>query len=447
MRFKKLMALCMTAAMVVSLAGCGGKGTTSTDADTSSSDAAEDVADVADASQDTADGEEAPAQVAPGKKGTIEFWTVFTGADGTSMQAMIDAYNATDPDYTVNHRAMEANDLYLKMPLAIQSGEDVPDVCINHVERVPLFEEQGFLVDYTDYLEGSAVNKDNYNPKAWAMTDLDGGHYGIPLDVHSYILYVNMDLYEKYGNGVLDDGVLTWDEVRSVADACVADEIIPIGMAWLRVKFLASYAQLGGTLSTDGTTPDFNNETAVKVLENWVDISNSGYCQKEGDDSWQMFLAGKVLFCPEGIWMYNNVKEAGLNAKMFDYPVFDAGTKGNWTSSHQFVLPKNDSRDDEKTAAVLDFINFMGNNSLEWAKAGQSPAHVSIKDVAEFQDMPQAFVADENEELKIYNYKYYGYAVEALDKVLGEVLFGRMTPQEALDQAVQETKDQIEMSE
>lgn len=447
MRFKKLMALCMTAAMVVSLAGCGGKGTTSTDADTSSSDAAEDVADVADASQDTADGEEAPAQVAPGKKGTIEFWTVFTGADGTSMQAMIDAYNATDPDYTVNHRAMEANDLYLKMPLAIQSGEDVPDVCINHVERVSLFEEQGFLVDYTDYLEGSAVNKDNYNPKAWAMTDLDGGHYGIPLDVHSYILYVNMDLYEKYGNGVLDDGVLTWDEVRSVADACVADEIIPIGMAWLRVKFLASYAQLGGTLSTDGTTPDFNNETAVKVLENWVDISNSGYCQKEGDDSWQMFLAGKVLFCPEGIWMYNNVKEAGLNAKMFDYPVFDAGIKGNWTSSHQFVLPKNDSRDDEKTAAVLDFINFMGNNSLEWAKAGQSPAHVSIKDVAEFQDMPQAFVADENEELKIYNYKYYGYAVEALDKVLGEVLFGRMTPQEALDQAVQETKDQIEMSE
>ncbi len=447
MRFKKLTALCLTAAMVASLVGCGGKGTSSTDTDTSDSGTTADVAEVADTGADTEEGEEAQPEVAPGKKGTIEFWTVFTGADGTSMQAMIDAYNATDPDYTVNHRAMEANDLYLKMPLAIQSGEDVPDVCINHVERVPLFEEQGFLVDYTDYLDGSAVSKDNYNPKAWSMTELDGGHYGIPLDVHSYVLYVNMDLYEKYGNGVLDDGVLTWDEVRSVADACVADEIIPIGMAWLRVKFLASYAQLGGTLSTDGTTPDFNNETAVKVLENWVDLSNSGYCQKEGDDSWQLFLAGKVMFCPEGIWMYNNVKEAGLNAKMFDYPVFDAGTKGNWTSSHQFVLPKNDSRDDEKTMAVLDFINFMGNNSLEWAKAGQSPAHVSIKDVAEFQDMPQAFVADENEELKIYSYKYYGYAVEALDKVLGEVLFGRMTPQEALDQAVQETKDQIEMSE
>ena len=443
MRFKKIMALCMTVAMVASLAGCGGKDSASTGSGETDTNTSADAGETADAGSE----EDAQPAVAPGKKGTIEFWTVFTGADGTSMQAMVDAYNATDPDYTVNHRAIEANDLYLKMPLAIQSGEDVPDVCINHVERVPLFQEQGLLTDYTAYLDGSAVSKDNYNPKAWSMTDIDGGHYGIPLDVHSYILYVNEDLYAQYGNGVLDDGVLTWDELESVADACVADGIIPIGMAWLRVKFLASYAQLGGTLSTDGNTPDFNNDTAVQVLNNWVDLMDKGYAQKEGDDSWQLFLAGKVLFCPEGIWMYNNVKEAGLNAKMYDYPVFDAGTKGNWTSSHQFVLPKNDNRDDEKTKAVLDFINFMGNNSLEWAKAGQCPAHVSIKDVAEFKDMPQAFVADESDELKIYDYKYYGYAVEALDKVLGEVLFGRMTPQEALDQAVQETKDQIEMSE
>ena len=61
--------------------------------------------------------------------------------------------------------------------------------------------------------------------------------------------------------------------------------------------------------------------------------------------------------------------------------------------------------------------------------------------------MPQAFFADENEELKIYDYKYYGYAVESLDTVLGEALWGRMTPEEALNQAVQETKDKIEMSE
>lgn len=439
MKLKKMAALCMAMVMTASLAGCGSSDSTGA----AQGGEAADTTASAEGSSEVGGG----AEVAPGKKGSIEFWTVFTGADGTSMQAMVDAYNATNPDYTVNHRAIEANDLYLKLPLAIQSEEDVPDVAISHVERVPLFQESGFLDDYTSLIADTEIKAENYNPKAWEMTELNGGHYGIPLDVHSYILYVNMDLYEKYGNGALDDGVLTWDEVKASGEACKADGIVTMGMAWHRVKFLASYAQLGGSLSSDGTTPDFNNDKAAQVVNNWTDLYNAGYTQKDGDTPWEMFLGGSVLYCPEGIWMYNNVKEAGLNAAMYDYPVFDAGTKGNWTSSHQFVLPRNNNRDEEKTKAVLDFINYMGNNSLEWAKAGQVPAHNSIKELAEFQDMPQAFLADENEELKIYNYKYYGYAVESLDKVLAEILFGRMTAEDGLNQAVQETKDRIEMGQ
>jgi len=433
MKLKKLMALLLATIMCLSLMACGSSQKSNENTETGSMN-------------NEGEAEEQP-QVKPGKKGSIEFWTVFTGADGSSMQAIVDAYNATNPDYTVNHRAIEANDLYLKMPLAIQSGEDVPDVAINHIERIPLFQENGFLEDYNNFIGDSPIKAENYNPKAWQMTEINGGHYGIPLDVHSYALYVNMDLYEKYGNGALDDGILTWDEIKASGEACKADGIVTIGMAWHRVKFLAAYAQLGGTLSSDGVTPDFDNDKALKVLNLWTELNDLGYIQKDGDAPWEMFLGGQVLYCPEGIWMWNNVKEAGLNAKIYDYPVFDPAVKGNWTSSHQFVLPKNEKRDAEKTKAVLEFIDFIGNNSLEWAKAGQVPAHNAIKDVAEFKDMPQAFLADENEELKIYNYKYYGYAVESLDKVLTEILFGRMTAEDGLKQAVQETKDRIEMGQ
>lgn len=423
----RFLALIIAVIMIMSLAACGGSGNTSTDPGTG---------------EPNGDSAEEPS-VAPGKKGTLEYWTVFTGADGSSMQAMVDAYNATEPDYTVNHRPIEANDLYQKLPITINSGQDVPDVSIVHVERIPSFVENGFLTNYNDILANSAIKPENYNPKAWSMTELDGGHYGIPLDVHSYILYVNMDLYEKYGKGELDDDILTWDEVMATDGAVVNDEIIPIGMGWLRVKFLAAYAQLGGTLSSNGEDPDFNNETALKVLEQWKKLTDANLTHKEGDQPWELFLGGKVMYMPEGIWMLNDVKKAELNYKMLNYPVFDAGAKGNWTSSHNFVIPKNDKREEEKTAAVLDFIDFMGNNSLEWAKAGQVPAHVSIKQVEEFQEMPQRFLADQDDELKIYNYKYYGYAVEALDKVLGDIFFGKITPQEGLDKAVQETKDRI----
>lgn len=428
---KKRFAIMLAVLIVLSLTACGGTGTGS------KQDAGSSV------SAESSTGTE--PSVAAGKKGTIEYWTVFTGADGTSMQNIVDAYNATNPDYTVNHRAIEANDLYLKMPLAIQSGQDVPDVVINHVERIRAFKDNGFLTDLSGYLAQANISAKNYNEKAWAMSDIDGGHYGVPLDVHTYVLYANMDLYKTYGAGELDDGVLTWDEVKAAGERLQGTGIIPIGMAWLRVKFLASYAQLGGTLSADGTAPSFNNDTAYAVLQNWIDLKDLGYTNQEGDQPWEMFLSGNMLFCPEGQWMYNNIVESGLNAKMYDYPVFDANTKGNWTSSHQFVLPVNKDRNDEKTLAVLDFINYVGNHSLEWAKAGQTPAHVSIKDVAEFKDMPQAFLADESDELKIYDYKYYGYAVEALDKVLPEMWWGRMTLEEGFAQAERETKDKIEL--
>jgi multiple sugar transport system substrate-binding protein len=58
--------------------------------------------------------------------------------------------------------------------------------------------------------------------------------------------------------------------------------------------------------------------------------------------------------------------------------------------------------------------------------------------------MPQAFLAGENEELKIYGYKYYGYAVESLDAVLGDMFWGNTGIDEGLRQAVQETRDRIE---
>lgn len=428
-KIKKVFALTAAAVLAVSAAGCSNGG-----------GAPSDVGVSGDVTDSSTQGTQA-ADVAPGKKGTLEFWTVFTGADGSSMQAMVDEYNATNPDYTVNHRAMEANDLYLKLPLAIQSGQDVPDVAISHIERLPLFVENGFLTDYTDLLAGSKIKKDNYLKTAWDMSDIDGGHYGIPLDVHSFVTYVNMDLYNKYGNGALDDGILTWDDIYASGEAAKADGIIDVGIGWYRANWLSSYAQLGGTLSTDGTDPSFANDIGEQVLNKWKKFYDAGYTSKEGDDPWAMFTGGKMLYCPEGIWMRNQAEDAKLNYKMVEYPAWDVNHRGGWTSSHQFILPKKANRTPEETKAVLDFINFLGEHSLEWARAGQRPAHVSINDSPEFKSMPQSFITDDY--LLMYDYKYYGYATESLDKIFPEVFFERMAPMDGLKQAQQETKDLI----
>lgn len=372
---------------------------------------------------------------------------MFTGADGAAFPDIVDAYNATNPDYTVIHRPMEAEDLYLKLQMAESSGEGIPDMAMNHIERVPLYQEQGRILDLTPYLEKADIRKENYNAKTWEMTDLGGGHYGVPLDVHSYILWVNMDLYEKYGLTDLDDGVLTWDEVAKTAEVLKAsgDGVIPIGLSWYRPIFLSSYAQMGGTLSEDGVNPSFNNETAAAVLQQYADMVSAGYTQKDGEDSWKAFLGGNVLYEPEGIWTYNAVRDSGLNIKAFDFPVFDPSAKGNWTSSHQFTIPVQPQQDEERVMACLTFMKYVEEHAAGWSAAGLVPASKATLEDETFSQMPQYFLASETDELKIYNYKYYGYAVDALDKVLADMMFGKISIEDGLRQAEMETKDKIEM--
>jgi multiple sugar transport system substrate-binding protein len=86
----------------------------------------------------------------------------------------------------------------------------------------------------------------------------------------------------------------------------------------------------------------------------------------------------------------------------------------------------------------------MGNNSLKWAtEAGQNPAAMAVQTSAEFAKEPQAFLAKNPEYLKVFNYQYYGYAVEALDKIVLDTVFGKMDIKAGLQQAQKETEDRI----
>ena len=103
---KKRIAAILAAVMLLSVAGCGAQGGENAASQNTDANVQEESGESSD------DG--GAETVAAGAKGTLEIWTMFTGADGAAFPDIVDAYNATDPDYTVIHRPMEAEDLYLK---------------------------------------------------------------------------------------------------------------------------------------------------------------------------------------------------------------------------------------------------------------------------------------------------------------------------------------------
>ena len=382
----------------------------------------------------------------------IDYWSVFTGADGATMQSMVDEFNASQNEVHVNHTPMTAEDLYQKIPMTVQTGTGVPDVTIVHIERIPNFVSQEMLYSYDmDLIAQAGVKEENYNSAAWARTDINGEHYGIPLDVHSYVTYYNKDLFDKYDlNSYVEDGYLTFDEIKELGDKARAagweGDIFNLG--WMRAQLLGYYAQLKAdmALSSDGTAPAINNPEMKKVFETMKDLFEGGYTTIKNTDYSSKFYGGELLVWTEGIWMKAAAVDAGINYGMLPGVCFDASNAKSWTSSHNFVQFADENRTEEEDLAVAKFINWMGEHSLTWAKdAGQCPAHLSINDVAEFKDMPQAFLADPEraDELAIYYYQYWGLFDTAFSRVGWDFVDGTISIDDALAQIDTEISDAI----
>ena len=139
-----------------------------------------------------------------------------------------------------------------------------------------------------------------------------------------------------------------------------------------------------------------------------------------------------MVLYPEGIWMRNQVKEAKFDWGLTNSPQLtdDLSKAVNWASSHQFVMFKNKDRSEEKTKGIMEFLEWVRTNSLEWAKAGQNPATLDLLDNSEYTDMEQSVFINSPEEqatLTIFDYKYNGYVAEYLDAHALDVTFGKMT--------------------
>ena len=115
-------------------------------------------------------------------------------------------------------------------------------------------------------------------------------------------------------------------------------------------------------------------------------------------------------------------------------------------SSHNFVQFADEERTEEEDLAVAKFVNFMGENSLTWARdAGQVPAHVSLNAVEEYASMPQAFLSDPArvDELAIYYYLHWGLFDTAFSRVGWDFVDGTISIDDALAQIEQEVADAI----
>ena len=314
---------------------------------------------------------EAPATEAPAMEDVSIRWR--TRPDN---QEEIDVYSqiSTDLDaeldgitLTYEPGGSEGANYQDQLKAEIAAGT-APDVFWIPGTDVADFATRGLILNASDLAAGSDFNVDDfyagpmfhltYNPETGASGADSGALWGIPRDVSTFALYLNMDLINEAGapdpRELAANGEWTWDAFLDVAQKtrALGSDVYGYGAsAWWGPYGVWLNASGGGFFTEDRAACALNTEESLAGL----DFQRSLYQDFDvatpyGEDPEPTFRAGKVAMFQNGRWATPGVRTVDFEWDVVELPAGPSGTAGNWLFWGAYVINANTEHPEEAWA-------------------------------------------------------------------------------------------------
>ena len=379
----------------------------------------------------------------------VTLWTLFTGDDGVTLQKIVDDFNASQTAVHLNHEAIDRQTLYQKLALSMSDEASLPDFFVTYSYDVPYFAKLDYIQPMDETLAAYGdfdFGFDKYHDACAQLNTFNGKRYCVSLDFPTWGMYANMNLVNQYCPEVLEDDVVTWDEIKAVGDKLKTDGVSDIKVmvsSWARNDMLASYLDWAGTYANEeGTELSLNKEAAAEMLKVWNDCYNAGYLQQEGDDAGTLFATEEAIFFTGGTWNMTAINQYGFDFRFIAGPQKDTeGAPVLFGASHAFMMPKkNESAETQK--GVSAFIHYFYEHSIDWASAGSIVASKATAASDEYQAMAQAFVSN-NYSISLPPYTYSQLLFDVCDSLGYEAIFGHITPEDYAETWEKQTIEKV----
>ncbi len=258
---------------------------------------------------------------------TLSVWS-WRPEDATTYKQIFDKFHAAHPNITVDfkpYKSTEYNTI-LSTGLTQAGGPDVMQLRAYGLLQ-PLI-KAGNLVP----LDGKVAGLSNFDATALdgARGKEDGKVYGVPLEMSTFQMYYNKDIFSK--NNLQPP--TTWDQMISDAQALQAAGITPFAAAgkdtWLLPLYddLFAATRYGGTSfekkllggQAKFTDPDY--VAALDVLNQLKPYFPKDQMGLGETDVQTLFATGKAAMIPEGSFALAPIKaiNANLNLGVFAAP-------------------------------------------------------------------------------------------------------------------------------
>lgn len=375
----------------------------------------------------------------------LTFWAPFSGGDADFMKTMVADFNEQHEDIQVDYLTVSDDEYYTKLRTSITSNQ-APEIAIAHSSRIAELQSANLIESLNNPASEAGLDWSTYNENVVNSAMVDDQHYGVPLDTHAEIMFVNKKILDEAGvlneSGLpeIGEGAEGFTEFLTQIKENTGKEIFPLSATSSgnqpRWVWWSLYSQLGGELlSEDGTKVAFNNEKGLQALQYMGELIDQGLWPKNIQDGGELFLANRGGIHFNGVWMTGAIEQnESLDFVALPFPqLFDE--PATWGDSHTFALPVSEGKTEEEKVAALKFADWIAENAITWAEAGHIPSKTAVTESEEFQALP--YRKDYAEIIDYVSFMPPSKHMTAINDALGDQLSiftnGGASAQETLD--------------
>lgn len=292
-------------------------------------------------------GEGAAAGGAPGEcpasaQGqTVTMWSPLTGPDGQFMSQLADRFSQENAQgIRVSHVPQPD---YLQKLNTAAAGNNLPEMTVIRADDIAEMAVRNILKPIGD--EAQTVMGDDlsgqFPEQVWAVGELDGNRYTVPLDVHPLVLYYNKEMFEAAG---IAGPPTTREEFEAAAEQLTTGDVtgVAIGTAFqASTLFWTLLRQFGGqAFNEDGTEATYNSPEGVEALTYLRDLKQtySPDVSGAGDPEVTLFTQGRAAMVIHGPWHISNLEQLPFTGFA---PLPQWGDEfAVWGGSHQLASPR-----------------------------------------------------------------------------------------------------------
>ena len=234
-------------------------------------------------------GEKAPQATQPTGPVSITFWHSLTAANQNTLQALVESFNSSQNEVTVNlvfqgtyddslNKFLASSGRASELPALIQIEEGSTQLMIDSQEITPV----------QDFIDKEGYDLSAFEPRVLDYYRVGDRLYSMPFNLSNPVLYYNKNDFREVGLDpekppqTLEDvkayseKLLQKDSSGNITRSGIALDVMPWHFEEMLAKAGALYANNGNGRDGRATEAVFNGPEGKAIFEWWADMVKSG---------------------------------------------------------------------------------------------------------------------------------------------------------------------------